>query len=171
MLSRTRHRAEALRVALLAAAAVAAAAVFAWAARPDVERVTDGDVREAALQWVDDGRVQEVRGDGEEWEVDVIRADRSLVEVTIGERLELLQLDEERGAHGRPTPDMLRGAAAAQAAEAALRATGGDVLGGEREPDGDLEVDVRLRDGTLLEVGLTPDFVVHEVAHETPGDE
>jgi hypothetical protein len=159
-------------VALLAIAAVAVGAVFAWALLPDVDRVTDGDVREAALQWVDAGRVQEVRGDGEEWEVDVVRPDGSLVEVTIGERLELLQLDEERGAHGRPTPDMLSGEAAGQAGDAALRATsGGHVLGSEREPDGDLEVDVRLRDGTLLEVGLTPDLVVHEVARETPGDE
>ncbi|MGH2745694.1 MAG: hypothetical protein ACRDLY_19170 [Thermoleophilaceae bacterium] len=42
------------------------------------------------------------RRDGDGWEVDVVRPDGSLVEVTIGDQLELKALDEELGPAGAP---------------------------------------------------------------------
>ena len=51
------------------------------------------------------GEAQAPRRDGEAWEVDVVRPNGSLVQVTLGDRLELRQFDEELGPAGTSAPD------------------------------------------------------------------
>ena len=59
---------------------------------PDPEP-SDDDVAAAAPYWVGAGQPQPPRRNGDEWETDVARPDGSLVEVTLGPRLELLGFD------------------------------------------------------------------------------
>jgi hypothetical protein len=133
---------------------------------------SDSDVASAAANWVGAGMPQAPRRDGDEWEVDVTRPDGSLVEVTVGDSLQLLGLDEERARGGGPGPDELLGPTRTRAVRAALASSGpGPVLGAERERGGGIEVGVRRRDGTQVEVGLDHRLRVLEVEPEDRRDE
>jgi hypothetical protein len=131
------------------------------------------DVELAALDWVGgDGVSQVPRRDGDQWEVDVIRPDGSMVQVSLGEDLELLGLDEEYGPAGTPAEDEATGAVRRRAVQAAFAEVGtGEVIGVEREPRGRLEVGVLLRGGRQVEVELDSDFRVTEVENGDPRDE
>lgn len=139
---------------------------------PD-RRGADGlDAARVAASWVGAGAAEAPRRDGNEWEVDVVRPDGSLVEVTIGDRLELLGLDEELGAGGGPPPDEVTGSRRLRAARAARAVVaGGQVLGVERERDGELEVALRCSNGARVEVGLDRRLRVIEVEPEHWDDE
>lgn len=130
------------------------------------------DAEAAALDWVGVGFAQEPRRDGDEWEVDVIRPDGSMVEVTIGDALEMRGFDEERGAAGLPAGDEIHGPLRAAAIEAALMATGsGEALGVERDGSREIEVNVRTRDDLNVEVELDKSLQVLELEVEDPEDE
>jgi hypothetical protein len=159
------------RVALiLVAGAIAAIAVMAlWPREPELEAA---DAVAIAAGWVGAGTPQAPRHDGDEWEVDVVRPNGSLVEVTVGGRGELLGFDEERGPSGTPAPDELTGRLRGRAARAALAATGpGRVLSVEWEQGGGIEVAVRRADGTQVEVALDRRLRLRELEREDPADE
>ena len=137
--------------------------------RPDIG---PADAEAAALDWVGVGFAQEPRRDGDEWEVDVIRPNGSMIEVTIGDRLEARGFDEERGAAGLPADDEVHGPLRAAAIDAALTATGtGEALSVEREGPGEIEVSMVTRDDLTLEVELDASLKVTEVEVEDPRDE
>jgi hypothetical protein len=129
----------------------------------------------AALGWVGVGVAESPRRDSGEWEVDVVRPDGSLVEVTIGDQLELQGLDEELGPGRRPAHDEVRGPVRERAIRAAFAATGpGRVLSVERDSTRELEVtevNIRHADGVDVEVGLDSTLRVVEVESQHPGDE
>lgn len=153
---------------LLAAVALLTAAVLG----PTEPRASDDDARRAAVTWAGSEGAEEVRRDGSGCEVDVRRADGSVVEVALGPDLELRDLDEERGPGGGPAPDEVRGALRERATRAALRAVeGGVVRGVEREADGSLEVDVLRPRGRVVEVELDGDLRVTDVDEEHVLDE
>jgi hypothetical protein len=128
-------------------------------------------VKTAALSWVGAGEAQRPRRDGDAWEVDVVRPDGSLVQVTLGDQLELRELDEEFGPAHTPPPDELRGAARDRAIKATLWHVGsGRVVGVERESNREIDVDVRVGDDRI-EVQLNPRFRVIQVKPEDPSDE
>jgi hypothetical protein len=103
-----------IALTLLVAAFAALVAATRWS--PDPEP-SDDDVAAAAAYWVGAGQPQPPRRNGDEWETDVARPESSLVEVTLGRRLELLGFDEERSRGGGPAPDELRGRSRARAVE------------------------------------------------------
>jgi hypothetical protein len=155
---------------ILVVALVIASAV-ALLLRADDESFSAAEAKTAALSWVDGGLAQPPRRDGDAWEVDVVRPDGSLVQVTLGERLELRDFDEEFGPAHTPAPDELRGAARARAIEAAFRHVGpARVVGVERESNREIDVDVRMGEDRI-EVQLNPRFGVIGVKPEDPGDE
>jgi hypothetical protein len=130
------------------------------------------DAEAAALGWVGAGYAQEPRRDGDEWEVDVIRPDGSMVEVTIGEGLEARDFDEERGPAGLPAHDEVYGPRRSAAIESALTETGsGEALSVERDTPGEIEVRVRTRDDLIVEVELDDSLRVVELEVEDPEDE
>ena len=133
---------------------------------------TDEEVRAAAIRWVGAGVAEEPRRDGDEWEVDVVRPDGSLVEVTIGDELELRETDEELTATGDVVVDKIAGSLRRRAVEVALAKVGsGQVIGVERDKrDGEIEVEV-VREGDVIEVGLTPSLRVIEVEKKDVDDE
>jgi hypothetical protein len=155
---------------ILVAGATAAFAVIAfWPREPELEAA---DAATVAAGWVGAGTPQAPRRDGDEWEVDVVRPNGSLVEVTVGQRGELLGLDEERGPGGTPAPDELTGPLRARAVRAALAATGpGRVLSAEWESGGGIEIAVRRADGTQVEAALDDRLRLRELEDEDPADE
>lgn len=137
----------------------------------DGEHVGAAEVKAAALTWAGAGEAQAPRRDGDVWEVDVVRPDGSLVQVTLGERLQLRGFDEEFGPGHTPAPDELRGAARARAIEAAFGHVGpGRVIGVERESSREVDVDMRMG-GDRIEVRLNPRLRVIDVKPEDPGDD
>lgn len=125
-----------------------------------------------AANWVGVAETDKPRREGGEWEIDVVRADGSLVEVTIGDRMELLGLDEELGPGGGRAADEVTGSLRARAVRAALAVVpGGRAVGVERERDGELEVAIRRSSEARVEVGLDQRLRVIEVEPERPGDE
>jgi hypothetical protein len=115
---------------------------------------------------------QEPRRDGGEWEVDIVRPDGSMVEVTIGDELEARGFDEERGESGSLAPDEVTGSLRATAIRIALAETGpGEALSVEREASQEIEVSVRTRDNRHIEVELDESLHVVEVEDEDPRDE
>jgi hypothetical protein len=129
------------------------------------------DAEVAALDAVPDGVSQGPRRDGDNWEVDVVRPDGSMVQVSLSKNLDLLGLDEEYGPAGTLAPDEARGANRVRAVRAAFAEVGtGEVVGVERESGGRYEVGVLLRDGQV-EVELDRNFRVVEVEGEDPRDE
>lgn len=155
-------------IALIVALVLASAA---FQLRDDDDDVGTKDAEIAALSWVGVGEAETPRREGGNWEVDVRRPDGSLVQVTLSEDLQLRGFDEESGPAGTPAPDELTGAARERAIEATFRHVGpGRVVGVERDPDGVIEVGLRL--GTdQVEVRLDRRFRVIEVHPEDPGDE
>jgi hypothetical protein len=130
------------------------------------------DAEAAALDWVGVGYAQEPRRDGDEWEVDVIRPDGSMVEVTIGNELQARGFDEERGAAGLPAGDEVHGPRRAAAIEAARAVTGtGRATSVERDGPREIEVSLTTRDDLHVEVELDPALEVIEVEVEDPEDE
>jgi hypothetical protein len=129
------------------------------------------DAEIAALSWVPAGEAEAPRREGGNWEVDVRRPDGSLVQVTMGDRLQLIDFDEEFGPAGTPAFDELKGSARARAIEAAFWHVGpGRVVGVERDPTGEVEVGIRMG-GDQIEVRLDERYRVIEVHPEDPGDE
>jgi hypothetical protein len=154
---------------LLFTAMMLAIVVLALRLRDDEGRL---DAEAVAVEFVDDGIAQDSRREDEFWEVDVVRPDGSMVQVTLGEDLELRGLDEELGPAGTLADDELRGAARARAVRAAFRETGpGEVVSVERDPNGSIEV--RLQNGgpRQLEVELDRNYRPVEVDDEALGDE
>jgi hypothetical protein len=134
-------------------------------------QIGPADAEAAALDWVGVGFAQEPRRDGDEWEVDVIRPDGSMVEVSIGDALQVRGFDEERGPGGLPAPDEVTGPLRSAAIEAALTATAGEAQGVERERTGEIEVSIVTRDGLHVDVDLDKALQPVDVEVEDPGDE
>lgn len=130
------------------------------------------DAEVAALDAVGDGVSQVPRRDGDRWEVDVVRPDGSMVQVSLTKELDILGLDEEHGPAGTLAPDEAKGADRVRAVRAAFAEVGtGEVIGVERESEGRYEVGVLLRGGRQIEVELDRNFRVTEVEGEDPRDE
>ena len=143
--------------------------VFLSADRPGPDAAA---AREAALRWTDAELADGPRRVGNGWEVDVRRADGSLVEVALDDSLQLLEFDEELGPRGTPAHDQVVGAARERAIAAARPASGpGPVRSVEREDDGTIEVDVVASGRTVLEVELDRRLRVRDVDEEDIGDE
>ena len=131
------------------------------------------DAEAAAVQLVANGGVaQDSRRDGDRWEVDVVRHDGSMVQVNLGDDLELRSLDEELGPAGTLAPDELRGAARERAVEAAFAEIGpGQVVSVERDSPRRIKVRVRTGDGGNVGVVLDDSLRVLGVDTEDPRDE
>jgi hypothetical protein len=143
----------------------------AFQLRDDDDGFSAKDAEIAALSWVRAGKAEPPRREGDNWEVDVRRPDGSLVQVTIGDELQLRNFDEEFGPAGAPAFDELEGAARARAIEAAFWHVGpGRVVGVERDPTGEIEVGIRMG-GDQIEVRLDERHRVIEVHPEDPSDE
>jgi hypothetical protein len=130
------------------------------------------DVEMTALDWVGGGRAQASRRDGDNWEVDVVRRNGSVVQVTLGDDLRLRGLDEESGPAGTLAYDELIGPARARAVQAAFAEVGaGQVIEVERE--GRREIGVRIQEpgGREVEVQLNGRFRVTRVEPDGPGDQ
>ncbi len=157
-----------LTAALLVATLLALGAFAAW---PASEIADVAKVRRVAENWVGSGESQPPRRAGDEWEVDVVRPDGSLIEVTIGDDLRLLGLDEELGPGRSAAHDEVTGPGRLRAAAAALAVVpGGAVLAVEQEQRG-IEVAVRGRDGGRLEVAMDARHQVTEIEAEDSEDE
>jgi hypothetical protein len=129
------------------------------------------DVEAAALEWVGGGVAQQARREGGRWEVDVVRPDGSVVQVSLGDDLELLGLDEESGPAGTLAPDELRGMARARAVHAAFAETrAGQVTSVERDSSGEIEVCIRMSTGRQVEVELGHMLRVVKVDSDDPCD-
>ena len=159
-----------LSLIILIVAMVIASAVLQLL-REDDEGFSAAEAKTAALSWVRVGEAQVPRRAGEAWEVDVVRSNGSLVEVTLGDRLELREFDEELGPAGTSAPDELRGAARGRAIKAAFWHVGpGRVVSVERESNREIDVDMRLGQDRI-EVELNPGFRVIAIKPEDPRDE
>jgi hypothetical protein len=129
------------------------------------------DAEATALEFVEDGVAQDPRREGDRWEVDVVRPDGSMVEVSLGSDMELRGLDEELGPAGTLAPDELRGRDRVQAVRAAFQEIGpGEVVSVEYDTHG---IEVRIRTGARRqqEVELDRRFRVLEVDDESLTDE
>jgi hypothetical protein len=138
-------------------------------------RVTEPDAASAqrvALQWSGAELADAPRRDGDGWEVDVRRADGSLVEIKLGPRLELRELDEERSAGGAAAHDEVTGLLRTRAIDAARAVSGpGTARSVERERDGSIEVDVVAKDRSIVEVELDSELRVTDIDEEDLYDE
>jgi hypothetical protein len=129
------------------------------------------DAEAAAVRWVPDGVAQKPRREDDRWEVDVVRPDGSMVQVSLGDDFELRGLDEELGPGGTLSPDELRGAARSRAVQAAFAETRpGQVTSVERGPGGEIEVCMRMRAGRQVEVELDRALRVMGVESDDPCD-
>jgi hypothetical protein len=156
---------------ILIVAMVIASAVFQLRGDDDDEDFSAAEAKAAALTWVGTGKAQAPRRDGDAWEVDVVRPDGSLVQVTLGDRLQLRGFDEEFGPGHTLAPDELTGRLRERAIEAAFRHVGpARVVGVERESEREIDVGVRIGNDQI-EVQLSPRFRVIDVKPEDPGDE
>jgi hypothetical protein len=130
------------------------------------------DAEAVAVKFVGNGIAQDARREDDRWEVDVVRPDGSMVQVSLGEDLELRGLDEELGPAGTLANDELRGPARARAVRAAFAETGiGKVVSVERDSGQEIEVRVRPGGGRQVEVELDRNLHVVEIDHESLGDE
>jgi hypothetical protein len=130
------------------------------------------DAEAVALELVGDGIATDSRREDDRWEVDVVRPDGSMVQVSLGDDLKLRGLDEELGPAGTLADDELRGARRARAVRAAFTESGiGKVVSVERDTDHGIEVRVRTGTGRQVEVELDRNFRVLEVDDESLGDE
>jgi hypothetical protein len=128
--------------------------------------------QEAARNWTGHATTEAPRREGAGWEVDVRRADGSVVEVNLGPELQLIELDEELGPGGTPADDEVQGEKRARAI-AVVHAHGvrGNVRSVEQERDGSIEVDVVGPGRTVLEVDLDAGLRVLGVSREEFADE
>jgi len=129
------------------------------------------DAEAAALELVRDGVAQEPRREGDRWEVDVVRPDGSMVEVSLSNDLDVRGFDEEIGPAGTLAADELRGAARVRAVRAAFREIGpGEVVSVEYDAQG---IEVRIRTGARRqqEVELDRNFRFVEIDDESLADE
>lgn len=157
-------------IALVLLLALTLLAFLAFGGRPDEPDAAEA--QQAALLWTEAEVADTPRLRGNVWEVDVRRADGSLVEVTLGRDLDLRGLDEERGPGGVPAHDEVTGAARERAIAAARSASGpGPVRSVELERDGTIEVDVLRPNQTVVEVELDRRLEVKDVDEEEIGDE
>ena len=130
------------------------------------------DAEAVALDIVRDGTAQDSRREDDRWEVDVVRPDGSMVQVTLGNDLKLRSLDEELGPAGTLADDELRGAARARAVHAAFKETGpGEVVSVERDPNGGIEVRIQNGGQRQLELELDRNYRLVEIDDEALGDE
>jgi hypothetical protein len=130
------------------------------------------NAEQVAVQHVRDGVAHDARREGENWEVDVVRPDGSMVQVNLGPDLSLQGLDEELGPAGTLADDELRGEARARAVRAAFEETGtGEVVSVERDPNGGIEVRIQNGGRRQLEVELDRNFKLVEIDDEALGDE
>jgi hypothetical protein len=130
------------------------------------------DAEAVAVELVGDGIAHDSRREDDRWEVDVVRPDGSMVQVSLGEDLELRGLDEELGPAGTLADDELLGPARARAVRAAFTETGiGKVVSVERDTGHGIEVRVRPGGGHQIEVELDRNYRVIEVDDESLGDE
>jgi hypothetical protein len=130
------------------------------------------DAEAVAVEFVGAGIAQDSRREDDRWEVDVVRPDGSMVQVSLGEDLELRGLDEELGPAGTLADDELQGPARARAVRAAFSETGiGKVVSVERDSDQGIEVRVRTGSRRQIEVELDRNYRVVEVDDESLGDE
>jgi hypothetical protein len=130
------------------------------------------DPETAALRWVGEGFAQAARREGNRWEVDVVRPDGSMVQVSLGDDLKLRGLDEELGPAGTLADDELRGPRRARAVRAAFTESGiGKVVSVERDTGHGIEVRVRTGTRRQVEVELDRNFRILEVDDESLGDE
>ena len=152
------------------ALAVLAFSAFGPAAKNEPDAAA---AQRTALGWAEAQLADTPRRVGDKWEVDVRRADGSLVEVTLGRELELHELDEELGPGGKPAHDQVVGPLRSRAIAAARAATdiSGPVRSIERESDGTIEVDFLAPDRTVVEVELGPGLRVTDTDREDIGDE
>jgi hypothetical protein len=128
--------------------------------------------RQVALNWTGAELAEAPRRDGDDWEVDVRRADGSLVEVTLGSALELRELDEEFGRGETLAHDELTGALRERAIAAARPEAGtGQVRSVELERDGTIEVNVVRTNRKVAEVELDEQLRVTDIDEEDIGDE
>lgn len=128
--------------------------------------------RQVALNWTEGGVADAPRRVGDTWQVDVRRANGSLVEVTLDRSLRLRELDEELGPGGTPAHDEVTDALRRRAIAAARPAGGpGFVRTVEREHDGTVEVDFVTPDRIVVEVELDKRLRVKDVDEEEIGDE
>jgi hypothetical protein len=136
-----------------------------------VEEPADrGDVEMTAVDWVGEGRAQPPRRDGDTWEVDVVRRNGSMVQVTLGDDLRLRGLDEESGPAGTLAHDELTGPARARAVQAAFAEVGpGQVIEVERESPRAIGVRIQQPGGRQIEVDMDARFRVSDV--ETDGQQ
>jgi hypothetical protein len=131
------------------------------------------DAESVAVDLVGDGIAEDSRREDDRWEVDVVRPDGSMVQVSLGDDLELRGLDEELGPAGTLAEDELRGEDRLRAVRAAFAETGiGKVVSVEHDAGGGIEVRVRTGAASeTIEVELNRDFEVVEVEQESVGDE
>ena len=131
------------------------------------------EAESVAVELVGDGVAEDSRREGDRWEVDVVRPDGSMVQVSLGDDLELRGLDEELGPAGTLAEDELRGKPRARAVRAAFAETGiGKVVSVEHDAGGGVEVRLRTDAASeTMEVELNRDFEVVEVEQESLGDE
>jgi Peptidase propeptide and YPEB domain len=152
--------------------AVIIGGTFAELRQGDEDRASAVEAEAAARSLVKEGVVQPARIEDDEWEVDVLRPDGSLVEVTLDHELTFRKFDEELGPGGSLAPDEVRGPLRRRAVLAAFAVTGrGRVTTVEHDPGGEIEVGVRQRDGSQVEVELDSKLRVGEVEPEDPEDE
>jgi hypothetical protein len=155
-------------------AVVIGVSVVALAENREVASASEAE--DAARNWEGEpgnGTIQPARLEADGWEVDILRPDGSLVELTFSLRgLELMDVDEELGPGGTPAHDEVRGPLRRPAIRKALEVTGpGRVTSVERDAPDEIEVNVKVPDGRLIEVELDSDLHVHEKDEEDPGDE
>jgi hypothetical protein len=165
----------AVKLPLLAGAIVVAALVvlallaFAPGNGDDFDAAA---AQEAARTWTGVELTDAPRRRENGWEVDVRSPDGSIVEVNLGPKLELVELDEEIGPGGTPAHDEVMGERRERAIAAARpRAGAGVVRSVERERDGTIEVDFVLPDRTVLEVDLDARLRITGADREELGDE
>ena len=162
----------AARIVSLTVLAVIAAASLLIAFATGREQADASEAERVALEWTGAELDGPPRRDGDSWEIDVRRANGSIVEVGLGPEFELRELDEEAGAGGTVAHDELAGAARVRAVAAARSASGpGQVRSVEREGDGSIEVNVLSDDQGVVEVELDRRLHVTDVDEEAPADE
>jgi hypothetical protein len=128
------------------------------------------DVEGAAVEWVGNGVAEQARRESGRWEVDVVRPDGSAVQVSLGDDLELLGLDEEAGPAGTLAPDELRGMSRARAVQAAFAKTRPGQVASVERSSGEIEVCIRMPMGHQVEVELDHMLRVVEIDSDDPCD-